>query len=275
MRWRRIELAKRYMMRAIIRWGLPRPDRIEDPEKGLAFDFLSDGVSPNGGGDIIKTGHENGLITLNVAEGDDAERERRRHSLGEPYRTLVGHFRHEVGHFYWDQLVQAHGRNEEFRELFGDEREDYAAALQRHYSEGPPPDWRVRFISAYASSHPWEDFAETWAHYLHMVDALETARSYGIDIRASFVPDKTKARINFKSYSAPSVERLVDAWVPLTIALNGVNRSMGQPDLYPFVLSEPVVKKLGYVHDLIASKPSCAQASSSTSAPAELAMSAT
>ena len=245
-RWSKIELAKRYVFRSLLRWRLPHPTKLEDPENGLAFDFLSEG-----GASPVLTGHDNGLITLNLAEGDDAEREKRRTSLGEPYRTLVGHFRHELGHYYWDRLVRDGGRLEAFRAAFGDESVDYAAALQQHYSQGPQPDWGLRYISAYASSHPWEDFAETFAHYLHIVDALETARSYGVIVRPRFVKDPSSAIVDFNPYEAPSAERLIDAWVPLTVALNGVNRSMGQPDLYPFVLNTAVMQKLEFIREMI------------------------
>ena len=249
-RWRKIELAKRYVFRSLMRWRLPRPNKIDDPERGLAFDFLGDVNSGSGGATQVLTGHDDGLITLNVAEGDDVEREKRRAALGEPYRTLVGHFRHEIGHYYWDRLVRDGGRLQPFRDVFGDESVDYGGALQRHYNEGPPPDWPIRYISSYATAHPWEDFAESWAHYLHIVDALETARSYGINVRARLTEAKD-ARIDFNPYAAPSARRLIDAWVPLTVALNGVNRSMGQHDLYPFVLNETVMRKLEYIHDLI------------------------
>ncbi len=250
-RWGKIELAKRYVIRALMRWRLRRPDRKQDPERGLAFDLIADETRPDGAVKRALTGHDNGLITINIAEADDAEREARRKAMREPYRTLVGHIRHEVGHYYWDRLVNDEGRVDAFREAFGDERQDYAAALERHYRDGAAPDWINRFISAYASSHPWEDFAETWAHYLHIVDALETARSYGIDARASFSPGDARMRLNFEPHAANSAGRLVDAWVPLTVALNGVNRSMGQPDLYPFVLSNAVVGKLEFIHALI------------------------
>jgi hypothetical protein len=249
--WRKIEVAKHYLFRSILHWRLPHPDKTQDAERGLAFDFLS-GPESNGDSQRIMTGHDNGVITLDIAEGDDAEREKRRTSLGEPYRTLVGHFRHEIGHYYWDRLVRDDGRIDDFRGLFGDESVDYGEALLRHYNEGPPADWGDHFISTYASSHPWEDFAETWAHYLHMVDALETARSYGIDVRAQLMPDASSAKIDFNPYAAPNAERLIDAWVPLTIVLNSVNRSMGHADLYPFVLNNAVVAKLEFVHDLIA-----------------------
>jgi len=250
-RWGKIELAKRYMIRALLRWRLPHPNKLDDPERGLAFDFLADPAPRDPSGAQVMTGHDNGLITLNLAEADDAEREQRRASLGEPYRTLVGHFRHEIGHYYWDRLVRDGGRLAAFRAVFGDERVDYAGALQRHYRQGPPADWGLRFISAYACAHPWEDFAETWAHYLHIVDALETARSYGIDVRVRFMPDAAAAKIDFNLYDAPSAERLVEAWAPLTVALNGVNRSIGQHDLYPFVLNDSVLTKLEFIRLLI------------------------
>jgi len=245
-RWRKIELAKRYVFRSLMRWGLRAPNRIEDPEEGLVFDFLSDSTQAK-----VQTGHEDGLITLNIAEADDAERERRRSLMGETYRTLVGHFRHEIGHYFWDRLVRDGDRVMEFRALFGDETQDYVEALARHYESGPPSGWRDAYISAYATSHPWEDFAETWAHYLHMVDALETARSYGINVSAGFRNPAQRVELNLEPYFAASAEQLIRAWIPLTVAINGVNRSMGQPDLYPFVMSKPVVQKLEFVHELI------------------------
>lgn len=250
-RWRRIELAKRYVFRSLLRWRLPRPSKADDSERGLSFDFLGDVETGAGAAAQVMTGHDNGLITLNVVEGDDAEREKRRTSLGEPYRTLVGHFRHEIGHYYWDRLVRDMGRVDDSRAVFGDESVDYGVALRRHYNDGPPGDWKNNFISSYATSHPWEDFAETWAHYLHIVDALETARSYGINVRARFMDNPASGKIDFNPYHAPSAVRLVEAWVPLTVALNSVNRSMGQPDLYPFVLNASVMKKLEFIHALI------------------------
>jgi hypothetical protein len=249
--WRKIELAKRYVFRSLMRWRLRAPSRIENPKEGLAFDFLSDPLETEGAPSTVLTGHADGVITLNIAEADDAERERRRSSMGETYRTLVGHFRHELGHYFWDRLVRDTDRLSDFRAVFGDETQDYEAALERHYEYGAPTGWQDAFISAYASSHPWEDFAETWAHYIHMVDALETARSYGINVSASFNTPTKSIDLNFEPYGAASAAQLVQAWIPLTVAINGVNRSMGQPDLYPFVLSQPVLGKLEFIHDLI------------------------
>ena len=246
--WRRIEAAKRHLFYSLLRWRPPTPNRAEQPATGLAFDFLADVEQPDGSVERVLTGHDEGLITLNIAEGDDAERERRRTQLGEPYRTLLGHLRHEVGHYYWDRLVADRGNLDRCREIFGDERADYGDALKAHYANGPVAGWQQAFISSYAASHPWEDFAETWAHYLHIVDTLETASAFGMKVRH---PDGQETTRLFDPYRTAKVETLIDAWVPLTVAINAVNRSMGQPDLYPFVLSVPVVGKLQFVADMI------------------------
>lgn len=170
--------------------------------------------------------------------------------MNEPYRTLLGHFRHEAGHFIWNKLVRDQNGLEDFRAVFGDERQDYLAALQKHYAAGPPLGWQDNFISAYASSHPWEDFAECFAHYLHIVDTLETARAFGIAIDPRG-HEEIAGEVDFIPYRAKSAEQLVSAWVPLSLAINAIQRSMGQPDSYPFVLSSPVVAKLEYLHRLI------------------------
>ncbi|WP_113447740.1 putative zinc-binding metallopeptidase [Rhizobium cremeum] len=248
--WQRIELAKRYLFYSLMRFGLPLVTRAADPQGGLGFEFLSDGGNGATGSPVM-TGHADGLIVLNVAEASDAEREARRVSLGEPFRTLIGHFRHEVGHYYWEKLVRDRGATDDFRAVFGDERADYGEALRRHYAEGPPQGWEQNFISAYAASHPWEDFAETWAHYFHIVDALDTADAFGLRTSPETDADGLALTTTFDSYRAVNAQVLVDAWVPLTIAINSINRSMGQRDLYPFVLSVPVFAKLQYIHDLI------------------------
>lgn len=252
-RWRRIEDAKHRLFYSLIQFRLPLTTRREDPE-GLVFDMIADPSDPNA--ERVLTGHASGLITINIAEADDAERESRRAGLGELYRTLLGHFRHEVGHYYWDRLVRDGGPGtlDRFRGLFGDERTDYAAALDRHYANGSRDDWRDACISAYAAVHPWEDFAETWAHYLHIVDTLGTANAYGIRLRPQVAEVRGLAtRIDFDAYHADTIEMVVEAWTPLTLAVNSLNRSMGLSDLYPFVLSPLVITKLGFVHDLIRS----------------------
>lgn len=251
-RWQALELAKRRLFYSLLRWNLPVPVKIAPDDDGLAFDFLADVERPDGTREPVMTGHANGLITINIAEGDDAERERRRTAMGEPYRTLVGHFRHEVGHYYWERLVSDRGEAElsRCRAVFGDEREDYAQALERHYAEGPPADWTERTISAYAAAHPWEDFAETFAHYVHIVDVLETAHGYGL------LTSVAAAQVGLAledPYREGTLRELVNAWVPITVAINAINRAMGQPDLYPFVLSSPVEQKLSYIHRLIRS----------------------
>lgn len=206
----------------------------------MAFDLLSSRDEP------VQTGHEDGVITLDLAESDDSHRERVRRQLGEPYRTVLGHLRHEIGHYYWPLLISRPGHTDAFRALFGDERADYAQALEEHYRQKPAPVWDDAYVSAYATTHPSEDWAETFAHYLHIRDTLQTAGAFGIQMtgRRAHTPDV--------SSSDPSpFETILDEWLPLSYALNGVNRSMGKDDLYPFVLSPAVVEKLGFVHQVV------------------------
>jgi hypothetical protein len=250
-RWRRLETAKHRLFYTLLKLRLPLETRPANPG-GLAFDLLSDPAEATRSAPTVMTGHDNGLITINIIEADDAERERRRRLMGEPYRTLLGHFRHETGHYFWNLLVRDRPDIEAFRQVFGDEREDYGAALQRHYSQGPPADWQNGYVSSYASAHPWEDFAETWAHYLHMVDTLETAGAFGVRVRpkVSRSPDLATS-VEFDPHDTADLNRLVGAWLPLTFAVNSLNRSMGQPDLYPFVLSPTVIGKLAFIHERI------------------------
>ena len=245
--WRKLEAAKHRLFVAFHRLGLVRI--IERAGIGsLGFLFLEDPPA----GPPVMTGHAGGLITVAVAEANDVERERRRHALGEPYRTLLGHFRHESAHYFWDRLVRDRGAFAEFRGIFGDETTDYQAAVQRYYLSGPKADWQAFFISAYAKMHPWEDFAETWAHYLHMVAALDTAYAY--QLRIAPFADRSGA-----SHIAEPVDplgtddfgALIAAWLPLTTLVNSLNNAMGRDDAYPFVLPAPVIGKLGYVHRLI------------------------
>ena len=250
--WSRIELAKRRLVSSLIGLKLPVRSKTEDPDRGLTFDLL---LSPPEGPAVI-TGHADGVITLDVSEADDARREQRRGHLGEPYRTLLGHLRHETGHHYWQRLVEPSPLwLERSREVFGDDRQDYAAALKRHYSAGPPADWGQHFVSAYASSHPWEDWAETWAHYLHLVDTLDTARSFGLDgERVELSYERFSAEVMSGPADDPEAARflqLINSWMELTGVLNELSRSMGVADFYPFVLSAPVVRKLHLVHRVI------------------------
>lgn len=248
--WGRIELAKRRLVSSLIGLGLPVLSRSEDAEHGLAFDLL---LAPPEGPAVV-TGHADGVITLDVSEADDARREARRHDLGEPYRTLLGHLRHETGHYYWQRLVEHSDWIEPCRALFGDEREDYAAALQHHYAHGAPADWGQRFVSSYASAHPWEDWAETWAHYLHLVDTLDTARSFGLDgerVELSYERFGADLATDADDPGAAGFLQLINSWMELTGVLNELSRSMGVADFYPFVLSAPAVRKLHLVHRIV------------------------
>ncbi len=249
--WRKIENAKRRLVAQLLRLGLPVASKVsEDPERGLMFDFLR---SPEKGPRVL-TGHANGLITLNVEEADDSIREKTRHEMHEPYRTLLGHFRHEVGHYYWDRLVVGTPWLDKFRELFGDERQDYGAALKRNYEQGPPADWADRHISSYASVHPWEDWAESWAHYLHVVDSLDTALRFGMrgeDVEQAVEPFTIEDLYDPKAPDAQRVVLLVNSWVQLTTVLNELARSMGQHDYYPFVMSRPVLRKMHFIQMVV------------------------
>jgi hypothetical protein len=252
----RTEAAKRRLVYQLLDLGLPVIPQAVKHDRGLAFDLLSSAHAP------VVTGHQDGVVTIDLAEGKDAHREAMRIEMAEPYRTLLGHLRHEVGHYYWEVLVEGNGllpaggaTLELGRQLFGDERDDYTEALRRHYSAGPPADWGDSHVSAYATAHPWEDWAETFAHYLHICDTLQTAGAYGMVVTG---PDTSVADAaglvavpSEHDVGRESIESLVATWLPLTYALNAVNRSMGKDDLYPFVLSTPVVRKLGFVHELV------------------------
>ena len=249
-RWYRLERSKRRVVYSLLKLGLPLKAKREDPQAGLAFSFLSkQDAAP---GQPVVTGHADGRITINVDEADPSIRERNRLDLDEKYRTLLGHFRHEVGHYYWDRLVRDGGRLRDFRVRFGDERSGYAEALRRHYAEGPPGDWQSHFITPYASAHPWEDWAETWAHYLHIVDTLETAGHFGLEVQRE-LPDGSvhRADPDFDAYRLADFEPIIEHWIPLTFALNSLNRSMGLQDLYPFVISAEAQQKLRFVHQVV------------------------
>ena len=249
-RWQVIERAKKRLFYSLLRLGLPLETRAENPAHGLAFRFLADTpVAP----EPVLTGHDSGIITIALAEADDAEREARRTGMGEPYRTLLGHFRHEIGHHYWDLLVQGQPAQARFRALFGDETADYTAALQAYYANGAPSGWPQTHISAYATAHPWEDFAETFAHYLHIIDTVEMAAAFGV--RARPRDASLAVHVDFDPYLEPEIRHIVDNWIPLASMLNNLNRAMGHPDAYPFVLTPQVIDKLGFVHDLVHARP--------------------
>jgi hypothetical protein len=249
--WYRLEVAKRRLVYTLLGLKLQVAGKEAPGDAGVEFQFLED--SPSGDGKRVLTGHDNGLITINVAEADDVRREEQRQRQHEQYRTLLGHFRHEIGHYYWDRLIQDSPRLDAFRQSFGDERADYGQALQRHYQDGPPPNWEAGFISAYASSHPWEDWAESWAHFLHMTDALETAAAVGLSLKPKRADEPSMATPPnpLAPRRSRDFDRMVEDWLPLTYVLNNLNRGLGLADSYPFVLSLPVIDKLRFIHETI------------------------
>ncbi len=248
-----IETAKHRVIRSLIHFDLWSPvgsqNRFKAPP--LAFDFLE----PLPGGPPVMTGHADGLITLNVSEVDNDQRERARESFSEPYRTVLGHLRHEVGHYFWDVLVKDQPAQEEFRRRFGDERADYQQALARHYASGPLPGWQSHFISAYATMHPWEDWAETWAHFMHRHATLETAED--LDLHSCLQEQPLDPR-PFEGVFGASREEAADfaaatsRWLATTVLANELTRSMGQPDAYPFALPETSLIKLFFIDRVVA-----------------------
>lgn len=244
--WMVIENAKHRLIYTLLKMKLPLMNKNADEEKGLTFDFLADLK----GEPRVLTGHDNGLITLNIVEADDVEREKLRKEMKEPYRTLIGHFRHEVGHYYWDRLIDNSKYLEEFRDLFGDDREDYGEALQKHYKQGAPADWNQHFISSYASSHAWEDWAETWAHYLHIMDTLQTGSAFGLSVYPQIAKPEDHMDVEVKQdpYEIVDFMQIISIWLPMSFAMNSINRSMGNRDLYPFVITSEVMEKLSFIH---------------------------
>jgi hypothetical protein len=227
--WTRVEQAKRRLLYSLLKLKLPFAG--SDDDGGLRFRFMEDHRrNPAVLETFVATAHLDGTITLNILEADDAMRHAAREQMQERYRTVLGHLRHESGHFYFSRLTDTPELRQACRELFGDERADYGAAIRAHYDQGPPTDWPERYVSAYASTHPAEDFAETFAHFLHIEDALETARTAGL---------------------ARGKGDWLDDWITLAITLNELLRGLGVEDPYPFVLTEPVREKMRFMYRLV------------------------
>lgn len=251
--WYRIEQAKRRLIYTLDMLALPVFGKSVDPEYGLAFEFLRDPLGNNdeflnqiAESQRILTGHRRGVITINLAEADPGVRERMRERMQEAYRTLLGHFRHEIGHYYWDILVRDSQYLDRVRSVFGDERRDYNEALNAYYANGPLENWADSHISAYASAHPWEDWAESWAHYLHMADTMETAHDLGLSVRG-------RVAQAMRPGNPDRLAAILENWAELTDALNMLNRSMGLPDAYPFAIAPPATEKLRLIDEIIAS----------------------
>ena len=254
--WFKMEQAKRHLLYTLNKLELPISGKSVDSE-GLAFRFLEDEVEALYGQELtikklVMTGHSDGVITINLKEAEAAKRIKMREMMNERYRTLIGHFRHESGHYYWDRLIKDSNKLDDFRALFGDERQDYQASLERYYAEGPVHDWHQHCISAYASMHPWEDWAESWAHYLHMVDTLETANEYDASLENRALSNPlSSGQPHTLRYSEDSFHTLLDDWEKLTTLLNALNRSMGLDDAYPFMIPPRAREKLHFIHLLV------------------------
>ncbi len=251
--WKSLEIAKHRLVYSLLRMRLPVESKQQAPDSGIVFDFIdTKQVVPQDAHDM--TGHADGKITVTLEEANPVQREQARLDMKEHYRTLLGHLRHEIGHYYWDILISPNiDLQNRYRALFGDEREDYSQALQRHYEQGPPENWNTHFVTKYASSHPWEDWAETWSHYLHLTDVMDTAHSLGVSIQPAVGgPIGNLSMIaDIDPYAELDFNDFLEKALALTFAANSLNRSMGQPDLYPFVLSSEVKNKLAFVHCII------------------------
>jgi hypothetical protein len=244
------EMAKRRLIFQLAELELPVEPRQEATKTGLAFDLLSSSQTK------VVTGHDDGIITLDLAEADDEHRERLRLQLSEPYRTLLGHFRHEIGHYYWPLLVRDADTLSECRALFGDDTADYAEAVKAHYDAATEDDesWTTDYISRYATMHPYEDWAETFAHYLHILDTLQTAESFGLATPGAPGARALTRRVGAhptRPVGSTTFGEVIDNWLELSYALNQINRSMGHKDLYPFVLAAPVIEKMAFVDRLV------------------------
>lgn len=245
-KWRKLENAKHRLVYQLQKIGVELPSKLQHPD-GICFDFVAQDEFAS-----IMTGHSNGIITILLREADSVLREQMRKQFLEPYRTLIGHMRHEVGHYFFDRLVKNDANLlTDFRLLFGNEQVDYSDALEAYYKYGAPVDWKDSFISKYATSHPWEDWAETWAHYLHIMDIVETAYFFGMQTNPKGTMQDMDAKVTFDPYTIKDFNEIIKVCIPLVFAINRINRAMGVPEVYPFTITPPVVKKMTFIHEIL------------------------
>jgi hypothetical protein len=265
--WKKMEIAKRRAIYTLKALSLPLQNIRQNPKSGLSFDFTTDRdvsdhfVSKLDDQETVFTGHDNGHITINLAEADEVARSNIKHVLKEHYRTLLGHFRHELGHYYFEKLIAKSKKKHQLcKKYFGDDELDYQEALKKHYEKGAPKDWKDNFISEYATMHPYEDWAETWAHYMHIMDTLETAKNFNItgsigdSSDSGNVGDLKLPQSSYFFSSQTSITSILDTWMDFSVILNSLNRSMGMNDAYPFVLTQSVRTKLSFIHHAIHNK---------------------
>ena len=263
--WKKMEVAKRRAIYTLKALSLPLENILQNEESGLSFDFIADRdvkdhfLTTSEDQDVVFTGHDNGHITINLAEADEVARSNIKLAMSEKYRTLLGHFRHELGHYYFEKLIMGSEKKHELcKKYFGDDDLDYSKALKKYYKNGAPKDWDKHFISQYATMHPYEDWAETWAHYMHIMDTLETAKNFNItgSTTSSAVKNEHVGELNLPQDSCffssqTSITSILDSWMDFAIILNSLNRSMGMNDAYPFVLTQSVRTKLSFIHHAI------------------------
>jgi hypothetical protein len=260
--WKKMEVAKRRALYTLKAMKLPLETIAQNPKSGLSFDFTTDRdvndhfASTLKNQQAVLTGHDSGHITINLAEADDVARSHAKLAMGEKYRTLLGHFRHELGHYYFDKLIAGSPQKHALcKQYFGDDELSYKDAMDKHYKEGAPENWRNAYISEYATMHAYEDWAETWSHYMHIMDTLETAKNFSITgstignaEETEEVEDLTLPQDAYFFSAQTSITNILDTWMDFAIILNSLNRSMGMSDAYPFVLTQPVRTKLAFIH---------------------------
>ncbi|PWQ98240.1 zinc-binding metallopeptidase family protein [Leucothrix pacifica] len=263
--WKKMETAKRRAIYTLKAFSLPVRNLSEDPKNGLSFSFTTDRdvtdhfASRLEDKEPVLTGHSFGHITINLAEANEVARSHTKLAMGERYRTLLGHFRHELGHYYFDQLIFGSPEKHELcKHYFGDDQLSYQDALDRHYKEGAPANWSENFISQYATMHAYEDWAETWAHYMHIMDTLETAKNFSItgstssnSVETEDVDDLSLPQDAYFFSGQTSITTILETWIDFSVILNSLNRSMGLNDAYPFILTKPVRAKLSFIHHAI------------------------
>lgn len=247
-KWHRIELAKRRLLYTLDLLGLPYGTAAENFPVPLSFDFKGDATQKRtlwfnmNKVEQVYTGHASGKVTINIREADNVERERARMSFGEAHRTIIGHFRHEMGHYFWDVLVK-NQCEAECVAVFGDHFDpDYGTALEIYYQNGAKENWKKNYISGYATMHPWEDFAESFATYLDMISVLDIA--FHADELYAVEPTQASFADISKHYSK------------LGLLLNEMNRAMGLLDLVPEVHTAGILKKVEFIHDLLSNAAS-------------------
>ena len=234
--WSTAEAVKRRLVHQLDHLALPIDPRSDATPDGLAFDLV---YVP---GQFGPAGKVDEAVTLDLADADVQDVGAPPRRVHAPFRTLIGNLRHKVGHHYWHRLVGQSDHVTPFRRLFGDERADYPAAIEPHQAAVAHHWDASRFVTGRAESHPFEDWAETFAHYLHILDATDTAEAYRL-------PDgQCEMGRPQSSPGGGTFAEILRLWRPTAPAVNALAASLGLPAVYPFQLTGVVLQKFEFVH---------------------------